>query len=688
MKTKIVLALLTSAAAFAQTVETIPFRAVLSPANEVPAITNLEATGVGTVWLHIVRDASGRIVSGSADFKVDYRFPGPINITGMHIHRGAAGTNGPVTIDSGLTRLDAQPARGSLVRQGQISATNEAALATATEMLTNPSGFYLNVHTSDNPGGALRAQLERAQMRVFMSLMNPGNEVPAINDPNASAVSTVTMLFTANPQGVLTSATFNFDINYVGMPADTVFTGYHIHRGAAGTNGPVTIDSGITGNNTVAANQNGAGTMNFDIEVNLNAAAQVNTAYDIIGDPGAFYLNLHTRVAPGGFVRGQLRRTDAMVFQQTMLPSNEVPPVTLDATAASRQVIWTLRDDAGRVQAGSVLFDLNYRFPAAVTFTGLHIHNGLAGANGGVTIDTRVTAAAPVVSTTGVGNIYRQVTVSNAAGVATLNTVITDPAAAYVNLHTSANPGGAVREQLEPRPFGLPSIETIISGVSDPAYQTVAPGGLVSVYGRNLTRVGASNAGSPSANAPGEINGTRLIVANRAAPLLSVGARTVAAQVPADVPAGMQPAYVVGPNGMSNTVNVMVSNPAPAVFFDRIVPQGYIASSYRMSDSTYITADNPARSGDTVLLWATGLGATMPALATGIAAGAQNTVAQTPVVTIGGRAATVTLAQALPNSVGLYWMLVRVPEGVTAGLAPVEVKQGTATANPVLLPVR
>jgi uncharacterized protein (TIGR03437 family) len=139
---------------------------------------------------------------------------------------------------------------------------------------------------------------------------------------------------------------------------------------------------------------------------------------------------------------------------------------------------------------------------------------------------------------------------------------------------------------------------------------------------------------------------------------------------------------------MSNTVNVMVSNPAPAVFFDRIVPQGYIASSYRMSDSTYITADNPARSGDTVLLWATGLGATMPALATGIAAGAQNTVAQTPVVTIGGRAATVTLAQALPNSVGLYWMLVRVPEGVTAGLAPVEVKQGTATANPVLLPVR
>ena len=688
MKNQLLLALLTAAAALAQTVETIPFRAILSPANEVPAITNLDASGMGTVWLHIVRDSTGKIVSGSADFQVNYRFPTPVNITGMHVHRGAAGINGPVTIDSSLTRIDAQPATGTLVRQGQISPTNEAALSTATDMLTNPTGFYFNVHTSDNPGGAIRGQLERAQMRVFMGLMSPANEVPAITDPNASAVSTVTMLYTTTPQNVLTSANFNFDINYTGMPADTVFTGYHIHRGAAGANGGVTIDTGVSGTNTVAANANGTGTLSYDVEVNMNAAAQVNTAYDIINDPSAFYVNIHTRIFPGGFCRGQLRRTDAMVFQQTMLPSNEVPAVSIDASANSRQVIWTLRDDAGKVQAGSVLFDINHRFPAAVTFTGLHIHNGVAGANGGVTIDTRTTAAAPVVSATGFGNIYRQITVSNAAGVATLNTILTDPAAAYVNLHSTVNPGGAVREQLEPRPFGLPSIETLISGVSDPAYQVVAPGGLVSVYGRNLTKVGASNAGSPTTNAPGQINGTSLIFANRAAPLLSVSPRTVAAQVPVDVPAGMQPVYVIGPNGTSNTMNIMVSNPAPAIFFDRIVPQGYLASAYRLADSTYITADNAARANDVILLWATGLGATTPALATGVAATGENTVAQTPTVNIGGRAATVTLAQAVPNSVGLYWMLVRIPDGVTAGLAPVEVKQGTATANQVLLPVR
>jgi len=687
---KVVLsAMLAGAGAIAQSVETIPFRAILSPANEVPAITGLDASGTATVLLHIVRDSSGRIVSGSADFKVAYRFPGEINITGLHIHRGEAGANGPVTIDSALTRVDAQPAVATINRQGQIAPDNAAAISTATDMLTNPAGFYINLHTSVHPGGAIRGQLMRAQQRVFMTEMSPANEVPPITGLAATGLSTMTLIFTAMPNGTLTSATYNFDINYAGFPAETFFTGFHIHSGAEGTNGPVTIDSGITGGMAVAAPANGTGTLNYDIEVNMTNAGSVNTVYGMLADPKNYYLNLHTRVNPGGAIRGQTRRTDVMVFPHQLSPANEVPPVTgLDATAPARTIVWTIRDAAGRVTGASVAFDVNHRFPGATTFTGLHIHDGAAGANGPVTIDSRITAANNVQSASGFGNIYRQFTVSSANGVATVNRILTDPASAYVNLHTQANPGGAVREQVSNGPFGLPSVEATISGVSDPGYATVAPGGLISVYGRNLTRVGAGNAGSPGFNAPGSINGTQLVIADRAAALLNVSPRLVAAQIPFDIPAGMQRLYVLGPNGTSNTVMVPVGGGfAPGIFFDRIVAGGNVAAAYRLNDSSYVTEASPARAGDRILLFATGFGQTAPPLGTGIAAGEENN-SQRPTVTVGGRAATVMSSRATPNMVGLYQLVIQMPEGVAAGLAPLDVRFGETRANATSIYVR
>jgi len=52
------------------TAETRVFRARLSPANEVPPITGLDAAGAATLVAHVLRDAGGKIVSGSVDFYV------------------------------------------------------------------------------------------------------------------------------------------------------------------------------------------------------------------------------------------------------------------------------------------------------------------------------------------------------------------------------------------------------------------------------------------------------------------------------------------------------------------------------------------------------------------------------------------------------------------------------------------
>src|SRR3979411_3001781 len=91
--------LMFTAALCAQTAEIALFRAVLSTANETPPIAGYNAKGVGDVIVHIVRDsATKKIISGSVDFLAHPTFPEDVTVTGMHIHSGAAGAAGPVTI--------------------------------------------------------------------------------------------------------------------------------------------------------------------------------------------------------------------------------------------------------------------------------------------------------------------------------------------------------------------------------------------------------------------------------------------------------------------------------------------------------------------------------------------------------------------------------------------------------------
>ncbi|MDQ4145958.1 MAG: CHRD domain-containing protein, partial [Actinomycetota bacterium] len=71
------------------------------------------------------------------------------NIRAAHIHRGAAGTNGPVVIPF---QVDAAGVSDDCV-------TAEPPLV--NEIQQNPEAFYVNVHTERYPDGAIRGQLMR-----------------------------------------------------------------------------------------------------------------------------------------------------------------------------------------------------------------------------------------------------------------------------------------------------------------------------------------------------------------------------------------------------------------------------------------------------------------------------------------------------------------------------------------------
>lgn len=683
------LALFASLSVFAQSVESIPFRLNMTPQNEVPAITNLEATGFGTVWLHVQRDAAGRVTSGTVDFNVRYQFPGEVTFTGLHIHRGNAGANGPVLIDSRITAgnpvVDAT-GRGSIARSAEIAA-GSVNVPVLEEIIRNPAGFYLNLHTTANPGGAVRAQLTRTERRIFGVPLSPDNEVPAVRS-SARGTGFITVLSGFSPEGTLSSVEVTFDVNYAGFADGTQFTGMHIHTGRAGANGPVTIDTGLTRAQNVLAGQGGGGSFRYVVDVNMANQNSVNTILGIWGDPGTAYLNLHTVANPGGEIRGQLRITESIRFNTTMLPSNEVPPVTgLDATAGGQFEVNLLRRPNGEADAALAVFNVNYRFPSEVTFTGLHIHTGPAGANGPVTIDSGIRAGSTVVSPGGSGNIYRTAVCTTPAQVTSLNGILNNPSNQYLNLHTTVNPGGAVRAQLAPANTANPAVDIVISAVSDVNLRTVAPGGLMTIYGTNLALLSGNLDGWEALRIPSALNGSGVEIGGRAAAIMAVDPRYILAQVPVDATAGTADLVVRNTNGSSPAFRVTVANSAPAIFFDAITADGNRAVAYLVSSGEQITAANPAAGGQVIGVFGTGFGIATPRQRTGeveFAPGARYPGVR---VTVGGQEAREVITSLIPGYVGFTQTIFQVPANLR-GAQPLEVEYSGIRSNRTVIYVR
>ena len=135
--------------------------AQLSPANEEVPVAGLEFLGTGSVSItfSITRDASGAIATATAGFQGSLLgFPRGTELTAGHIHRGAAGTSGPVVVDIGL-------APGEVVLPTGTGFFTKAGLSVSPElvqeMLNSPTAFYFHVHSVVNDLGMARGQLTR-----------------------------------------------------------------------------------------------------------------------------------------------------------------------------------------------------------------------------------------------------------------------------------------------------------------------------------------------------------------------------------------------------------------------------------------------------------------------------------------------------------------------------------------------
>jgi hypothetical protein len=76
--------------------------------------------------------------------------------------------------------------------------------------------------------------------------------------------------------------------------------------------------------------------------------------------------------------------------------------------------------------------------------TDAHIHNGVAGSNAGVYVDTTL-ASGGIALTNGGGSIAKNgINVPGDRAAA----ILSNPAGHYFNVHTALNPGGSIRGQL------------------------------------------------------------------------------------------------------------------------------------------------------------------------------------------------------------------------------------------------
>jgi hypothetical protein len=179
---------------------------------------------------------------------------------------------------------------------------------------------------------------------------------------------------------------------------------------------------------------------------------------DMIADPGAFYVNVHSAAYPAGAVRGQLPDGGQAAVADAVSPLT----LTLDAehvlTVDGTDVSYGASTETGTAEV-ALTFDLpagtiGYRLDVSglrgdlAGGDGAHIHEGLVDRNGGIvatlaTGDELASAPEGVVTGTLTADDFRE-----RFDLLTVGGLFVASSDFYVNVSTAENPTGAVRGQL------------------------------------------------------------------------------------------------------------------------------------------------------------------------------------------------------------------------------------------------
>ena len=254
----------------------------------------------------------------------------------------------------------------------------------------------------------------------------------------------------------------------------------------------------------------------------------------------------------------------------------------------------------------------------------------------------------------------------------------------------------AVPVELEIVAAGPPVID--FQGVQDNATfvpgDAVAPGDIAVVKGQQLSTKDFVQAGAPPI--PTTLSDTQVLFNGQPLPLYYTLPFQTACQIPSDAPLGTSIVQVKRQDGqVGNLVSVDIAARAPRIL---VGPGGYgvitnqDGSRPMPAGSWPGVATHPAKAGDTLTLWAIGLGPTNPYVATGQPAPSSEPLARLtsmPVVRFGGgivgATATPLFAGLSPTYAGLYQVNVTIPDSAPKGNVYVSLAFGDSSSNSVLI---
>lgn len=137
---------------------------------------------------------------------------------------------------------------------------------------------------------------------TFTANLKPENEVPPVTNEEkvGTGKATVTFDLKRDGAGKLTGAKATFDISVSSLPTTTAIILAHIHKGAAGVAGNPVVNIKTDAANPLNVTSGATTITKSDVDV------EGTLMQEIIDNAAGFYVNVHSKLNPGGVVRGQL----------------------------------------------------------------------------------------------------------------------------------------------------------------------------------------------------------------------------------------------------------------------------------------------------------------------------------------------------------------------------------------------
>jgi uncharacterized protein (TIGR03437 family) len=243
---------------------------------------------------------------------------------------------------------------------------------------------------------------------------------------------------------------------------------------------------------------------------------------------------------------------------------------------------------------------------------------------------------------------------------------------------TVSNPDGSVSNSINFPITGTPAITAVVNGASfQPGIES---GSWSSVFGTNLsttTRIWNTDTEIINGKLPLSLDGVSVTVNNKAAAIYYISPTQINFQPPDDSTVGAVNVTVMNSNGTSNSMAAQLQRDAPGFFMFDPQARRYVAAQVANADGsvTFLgppglfgsggAATRPAKPGEILVLYGTGLGPTNPATPSGQVITIPAQSADKVTVTIGGLNAEVRFAGI--SGAGLYQINVVVPPTLTTG---------------------